>query len=58
MDLSKAYDCPLQDLLIVKLAAYGFDNTALALINDYFTNLLQRVKIGTIFKKGNTYNRK
>ena len=49
MDLSKAYDCLPHDLLIAKLAAYGFDNTALALITDYLTNRLQRVKIGATF---------
>ena len=40
MDLSKAYDCLPHDLLIARLAAYGFDNTALALIIDYLTNCL------------------
>ena len=34
MDLSKACDCLPHDLLIAKLAAYGFDRTALALITD------------------------
>ena len=34
MNLSKAHDCPLQDLVIRKLAAYGFHNMALALITD------------------------
>ena len=49
MDLSKAYVCLPHDLLIVKLAAYGFDNTALALITNYLTNRIQRVKIGSTF---------
>ena len=34
MDLSQAYDSLSHDLLIAKLAAYGFGNTALALITD------------------------
>ena len=31
-DLSKAFDCLLQDLLIAKLYAYGFDMASLKLI--------------------------
>ena len=38
MDLSKACDCLPHDLLIAKLAVYGFDNTALASITDHLTN--------------------
>ena len=38
MDLSKPYDCPPHDILIAKLAAYVFDNTAVVLITDYLTN--------------------
>ena len=38
MDLSKACDCLLNNLLIAKLAVYGFDKIALALITDYLTN--------------------
>ena len=57
MDLSKACDCLPHDLLIAGLAAYGFENTALALLQHYWlpyklklTNFLpQRVKIGTTF---------
>ena len=37
MNLSKACDCLPHGLLIAELAAYGFDNTALALITDYPT---------------------
>ena len=49
MDLSKTYDCLPHDLLIVKLATCGFDNTALVFITDYLTNHLQWVKIGATF---------
>ena len=38
VDLGKACDCLPYDLLIAKFAAYGFDNTALALITYYVTN--------------------
>ena len=45
MDLSKAYDCLPHDLLIAKLAAYGFENSATSLISDYLSKRYQRVKI-------------
>ena len=38
VDSSKACDCLPHGLLIAKFAAYGFDNTALALITYYITN--------------------
>ena len=38
MGLSKACDYLPHDLLLAKLLAYGFDNTALALITEYLTN--------------------
>ena len=37
------------DLLIAKFATYGFGNTALALITDYLTKCVQRVKIKATF---------
>ena len=49
MDLNKAYDCLLYDLFIAKLSAYDFGKTALFIINDYLTNRLQRLKIGSTF---------
>ena len=49
MDLSKAYDCLPHDLLIAKLAAYGFGNDSLHLICSYLTGRKQRVKIGSTF---------
>ena len=49
MDLSKAYDCLPHDLLIAKLSAYGFEDSATSLIFDYHSKRYQRVKIGSVF---------
>ena len=48
-DLSKAFDCILHDLIIAKLAAYGFDTNALALIHNYLSNRKPRVKINSVY---------
>ena len=44
-DLSKAFDCLVHDLLIVKLDAYGFDYNALRLIYNYLSDRKQRTRI-------------
>ena len=49
MDLSEAYDCFPRDLLLVKLSAYGFDESAITLIANYLSNRYQHVKIGSTF---------
>ena len=49
MDLSKACDCLQHDLLIAKLSAYGFEDSATSLISDYLSKRYQRVKIGSVF---------
>ena len=49
MDLSKAYGCLPHDLLIAKLSAYGFEDSATSLICDYLSKRCQRVKIGSAF---------
>ena len=45
MDLSKAFDTLNHELLIAKLAAYGFSKPALKLIHSYLKNRWQRVKV-------------
>ena len=49
IDLSKAYDCLPHDLLIAKLSAYGFKDSATSLISDYLSERYQRVKTGSVF---------
>ena len=51
MDLSQAYDRRLQDLIIAKFEAYGFDNINLKLFHSYFSNRKQRVKIGSAIRE-------
>ena len=47
MDLSKAFDTINHELLIAKLAAYGFDKSALAILLNYLSDRWQRTKINT-----------
>ena len=49
MDLSKAFDTINHKLLIAKLNAYGFDLSALEIVNDYLSDRWQRTKINTSF---------
>ena len=48
-DLSKAFNCIVHDLLIAKLAAYDFSNTALRYVYSYLNNLKQRVRINNTY---------
>ena len=49
MDLSKAFDTINHELLIAKLHAYGFEKSALSIVNDYLSDRYQRVKINSSF---------
>ena len=48
-DLSKAFDCIAHDLLIAKLAAYGFSDTALRYVYSYLSNQKQCVRINNMY---------
>ena len=48
-DLSKAFDCIAHDLLVAKLAAYGFSDTALRYIYSYLSNRKQCVRINNTY---------
>ena len=45
-DLSKAFDCLHDELLIAKLNAYGFVTKSLKLIQQYLPSRKQKVKVG------------
>ena len=49
MDLSKAFDTINYELLIAKLAAYGFDMKSLKILFSYLRNRKQRVKVNASF---------
>ena len=48
-DLSKAFGCIDQNLLIAKLNLYGFENSSLQFSHSYFSMLKQRTKIDSVF---------
>ena len=48
-DLSKAFDCLKHDLLIAKLAAYGFDQPSLCFIFSYLSDRTQRTKVNNTY---------
>ena len=48
-DLSKAFDYLSNELLLVKLHAYGFSFAALRLIHSYLTNRKQRTKVNSSY---------
>ena len=45
MDLSKAFDTVNYELLLPKLHAYGFDQSALIMVSSYLINRWHRTKI-------------
>ena len=48
MDLSKAFHCIPQDLIIAKLHAYGFDENALVLVYSFLKKRKQSVRISNV----------
>ena len=49
MDLSKAFDTINHELLIAKLEAYGFGDTALETLHSYLSDRWQRTKVNSSF---------
>ena len=57
MDLSKAYDCLPNDLIIAKFEAYGLSKPSLSLLLDHLTSRKQRVKISSSYSIWNEIKR-
>ena len=51
MDLSKAFDTLIHEVLIAKFSAYGFNNESLKLIQSYLTNRWQITKVNKSFRR-------
>ena len=49
VDLSKAFDCIVHDLLLAKLSAYGFDYNSVKLINSFLNGRKFMTKIGSSY---------
>ena len=49
LDLSKAFDCVPRDIIIAKLATYGFDPKSLGYILSYLTNREQSTQLNGIY---------
>ena len=47
MDLSKAFDCLPDDVLLAKLQAYGVSPDAFALTDGYFSDRSQQIRMGS-----------
>ena len=50
-DLSKAYHCLPDHLLIAKLGAYGLGRSSLRLLMDYLNAHKKRTKVGSLYSK-------
>ena len=48
-DLSKAFDCLPQELIIAKQNAYGFNLPALKLMRSYLSHMKQRTKVSHVY---------
>ena len=49
MDLSKAFDTINHELLVAKLEAYGFEESALEIVQSYLSDRWQRTKVNNSF---------
>ena len=50
-DLSKAFDCLSQNLLIAELRSYDLSLTCPRLLSDYLSNRKQQIKVENVFSK-------